>query len=136
MTDEEPLTFVRNIREDLSYQNAEWDGLVAYLFAYGTKQSAIPKMRQLDGFADQSNFSGDVHQKAAVFMSKERSKYIQPIDAGMPESSHDWHVPLLGMIGPALGEGQTRARQSQTRPANPDRAGTHAKSKGKTKDWK
>ena len=36
--------------EDLSYQNAEWDGLVADLLAYAAKQFAVAKMRQLDSF--------------------------------------------------------------------------------------
>ena len=77
-------------------QQTESDGLVAYCMVYGFKQSSIQKLRSLDQYYTAQQYTGPAKTSECPFFSKERAKYLGPIDVGIKTSSADWHVPLMG----------------------------------------
>ena len=78
---------------------SETDGLVAYCIVYGFKQDSVQKLRSLDDYATAQSYKGPAKAFECTFFSKERAKYLAPVDVGFRSSSTDWHVPLLVHIG-------------------------------------
>ena len=105
-------------------KEADCDGLIAFCIVYGFKQDSIQKIRSLDEYATDQTYRGPAKAFECTFFSKERAKYLAPIDVGIRQSSTDWHVPLLGHIGAFALETGRRRKLKSARPA--------AKGKGKT----
>ena len=105
-------------------KESECDGLIAFSIVYGFKQDSIQKIRSLDEYAADQTYKGPAKAMECTFFSKERAKYLAPVDVGIRQSSTDWHVPLLGHIGAFALETGRRRKLKSARPA--------AKGKGKT----
>ena len=103
---------------------SDTDGLVAYCVVYGFKQDSVQKLRSLDEYATAQSYKGPAKAFECAFFSKERAKYLAPVDVGIRQSSTDWHVPLPGHIGAFTTETGRRRKLKSARPAN--------KGKGKT----
>ena len=103
------------------------DGLVAFSLVYGFKQDSVQKLRSLDEYATAQSYKGPAKAFECTFFSKERAKYLAPVDVGIRQSSKDWHVPLLGHIGAFTMEIGRRRKLKSARPA---------KGKGKTADYR
>ena len=130
-------------------KESECDGLVAFSIVYGFKQDSIQKIRSLDEYATDQTYRGPAKAMECTFFSKERAKYLAPIDVGIRQSSTDWHVPLLGHIGAFALETGRRRKLKSARPAAKDKGkaaadyrpkgqekGRYVKGKGKYTDAK